>query len=171
MTYRERTRSGVIRITGKVSNPWPIGSVYIGVTSQNPTLLFGGTWEAFSKGKVLIGVDPLDVDFDAALKYGGSKTVSLITNQMPAHDHAIGHNHGSTGGGGNHNHSYDKSGVAGTGYAAGTDKGNINNNTSSDGQHDHVIPSYSGLSGTRGDGQPIDNLQPFITCYIWKRTA
>ena len=56
----------------------PVGSVYISVTPTNPASTLGyGTWVAFAAGRVLIGVDPTDPDFDAVLETGGSKVASL----------------------------------------------------------------------------------------------
>ena len=54
---------------------WPIGSIYTSVTSANPSTLFGGNWEAFGAGRVLIGLDSADTDFDAAEETGGATAV------------------------------------------------------------------------------------------------
>ena len=58
---------------------WPIGSIYTSVTSANPSTLFGGNWEAFGAGRVLIGLDSADTDFDAVEETGGAKTHTLTT--------------------------------------------------------------------------------------------
>ena len=46
-----------------------------------------GKWEVFGKGKTLVGVDPNDTDFKTVNKSGGTKTVTLTVNQIPAHNH------------------------------------------------------------------------------------
>ncbi len=51
---------------------WPIGSIYQSVNDTNPGTLFGGTWAAFGSGKVLIGVDTGDANFNAVEKTGGN---------------------------------------------------------------------------------------------------
>ena len=43
---------------------YPVGSIYLSVNSVNPSTLFGGTWEAWGSGKVPVGVDTSDTDFD-----------------------------------------------------------------------------------------------------------
>ncbi len=51
----------------------PVGSIYESTASTSPATLFGGTWERFGNGKVLVGVDENDTDFSTANKSGGSK--------------------------------------------------------------------------------------------------
>ncbi len=53
---------------------YPIGSIYINTTGVNPSTFLGGTWESFGNGKVLVGQDTDDSDFDTLLETGGSKT-------------------------------------------------------------------------------------------------
>lgn len=56
---------------------YPIGCIYTTTVSTNPNTLFGtGTWAAFGAGKVLIGIDSGDTDFDTVEETGGAKTVA-----------------------------------------------------------------------------------------------
>jgi hypothetical protein len=56
---------------------YPVGAVYISTLSTNPATLLGrGTWSAFGAGRVPVGVDANDSDFDTAEKTGGTKTVA-----------------------------------------------------------------------------------------------
>jgi hypothetical protein len=142
---------------------YPIGSIYFNAgTSENPSTLLGfGTWERFGEGKVLVGVDSTDTDFDTAEKTGGEKTHTLTDAEMPSHNHG-----GSTSTDGNHNHSYynfnsgngENVGTENTSYYAGT------NTTGTAGSHNHSI-------STSGSDNAHNNLQPYITVYMWKRTA
>jgi hypothetical protein len=58
-----------------ISKFWPIGSVYISIVATNPSDLMGfGTWSAFGAGRVLVGLDSEDPDFDTAEEEGGAKS-------------------------------------------------------------------------------------------------
>lgn len=101
---------------------YPVGSIYISMNSANPSTLFGGTWEAFGQGRVLIGVGTGN-DGSAGLSFaagdtGGEYRHKLSVSEMPshthiqkAHTHMVGaHNHRIN----SHTHSYTKAtGVAG----------------------------------------------------------
>lgn len=74
---------------------FPIGSTYITQTNTNPSeILKFGTWERV-KGKVLVGLDENDTDFNEIGKTGGEKTHTLTINEMPKHDHAYNKTSGS----------------------------------------------------------------------------
>lgn len=54
---------------------YPIGSLYITTLSTNPATLLGiGTWAIFGAGRVLVGIDASDADFDTVEETGGAKT-------------------------------------------------------------------------------------------------
>ena len=60
---------------GDISGAWPVGSVFISAVSTNPNTLLGfGTWSGIGAGRVLVGLDPGDTDFDTAEETGGAKT-------------------------------------------------------------------------------------------------
>lgn len=60
-----------------VAAAWPVGSVFISVSSTNPGTSLGfGTWVAFGAGRVLVGLDAGDPDFDTSEETGGAKTVA-----------------------------------------------------------------------------------------------
>ncbi|WP_053092556.1 DUF859 family phage minor structural protein [Streptococcus anginosus] len=58
---------------------YPIGSIYQSTVATNPAQFMGGVWERFGNGRVLIGVDETDADFNTANKQGGSSTVPNIS--------------------------------------------------------------------------------------------
>lgn len=61
-----------------IDNFYPIGSIYQSTAPTNPTTFMGGVWERFGNGRVLVGVDETDADFNVANKQGGSSTVPDI---------------------------------------------------------------------------------------------
>ena len=124
---------------------FPVGSVFIAVVATNPgTLLVYGTWSAFGAGRVLVGVDAGDPDFDTAEETGGAKTHTLTTAEMPSHTHVETNNSATTGG------------------LAGWAARDTSTNTA-------VATGYS-TEATGGDGAH-NNVQPYIVCYFWKRTV
>lgn len=144
---------------------WPIGAIYISVVNENPSKYFGGTWQSFGSGRCLVGVDTSQTEFNSVQKTGGAKTVALTISQMPSHDHG-----GKTSTGGDHLHNIggrDKYNLSGNGAAAlgyGSSVSTLNYKTSTEGDHTHSV--YA-----EGDGQAHSNLQPYITVYMWRRTA
>jgi hypothetical protein len=147
---------------------FPVGSVYINASnSTNPSTLLGfGTWVAFGSGRVLVGFNAADPLFDTAEETGGSKDAIVVS-----HTHT-----NSVSSAGNHAHSVD--GVAGSSTETGLPPisglsltttatfvaGSVSTSTAGAHTHDVTINS-TGSSGTNA------NLQPYITVYMWKRTA
>jgi hypothetical protein len=79
------------------SEAFPIGAVFIAVVSTDPATLLGyGTWSAFGAGRVLVGLDSGDTDFDTAEETGGAKTKAISAHAGTAvGDHAA-HTHSVT---------------------------------------------------------------------------
>ena len=135
-------------VTATIANAYPVGSLYMNATNAtNPGTLLGfGTWTAFGEGRVLIGIDSSDTDFDTAEETGGSKTHTLTEAQLPSHRHTIGSNDSTAGFGG----------------AAGN--------------QEFVQDAGSGIgtpcnTSFTGSGQAHTIVQPYIVVYMWKRTA
>ena len=127
------------------AHAYPVGSIYTSVVSTNPATLLGvGTWAAFGEGKVLVGIDSGDTDFDTVLETGGSKTDShtLTIAEMPAHTHTT-----TTGSGG--------------GSSSATSQTQTTNSVGT-----------ATTSSTGGGGAHThDIVQPYIVVYMWRRTA
>jgi hypothetical protein len=66
---------------------YPVGCIYTSVTSTNPGSLFGGSWVAFGAGRVLVGIDGSQSEFDSVNETGGAKTHTLSVSEIPAHTH------------------------------------------------------------------------------------
>jgi len=146
-----------------LADVYPVGSVYLSVVSTNPATLFGfGTWARIGQGRALVGVDEGDPDFDAPEETGGAKTVTLVTAEIPSHSHGVtdpGHIHTTqrypTATGGSSGFTIDTS-MSGT-------------------LADNTLPVKSNTTGVTiqnaGGGGAHANLQPYVTVYVWKRTA
>jgi hypothetical protein len=129
---------------GDISAAWPVGSVFISVLSTNPATLLGfGTWAAFAAGRVLVGLDAGQAEFDTLLETGGAKTHTLTTNEMPAHTHTQSVNSATNGGS--------------SGYTPDT---STNTSTTS---------GYS--TGSTGGGAAFSVMNPYVVVSFWERTA
>jgi len=70
---------------------YPVGSIYINAnTSANPATYLGiGTWVRYGEGRVIVGQDSGDSQFDVLNEEGGFKTHTLSVSELPAHTHTI----------------------------------------------------------------------------------
>jgi hypothetical protein len=83
---------------------YPIGTVVTLSVSTNPATLYGiGTWTAIA-GKVIVGIDASQTEFDTLNETGGNKTVST------SHTHSIPYNGWSNASGNNEGLLYRTSG-------------------------------------------------------------
>jgi hypothetical protein len=153
------TEDGVewVTPTGGGGEAFPVGAVYISVTGTNPSTELGyGTWSSFGAGRVLVGFDSTQTEFDTVEETGGAKTVTLPEDEMPSHTHIQNsHTHTATNG-----------------------LNTISNTTTTTLGAVRVTGASSTTSGATtatnqntGGGQPHNNLQPYIVVYMWKRTA
>ena len=143
------TTGGEVQINGTdiFDKIYPVGSIYINATnSTNPGTLLGfGTWAAFGAGRVPVGINSADADFDTAEETGGAKTHTLTTSELPAHSHGGIFPSGASG---SFSQAFDVDNP-GTGADLGSEK----------------------TTSNTGSGAAHNNLQPYIVVYMWKRTA
>lgn len=151
----------------------PVGCLRLQVVNTNPAEYLGfGEWELWGKGKVPVGVDENDTDFNIVEKTGGEKEHVLTINEMPIHNHDYS-NTTSSNGAHQHTGKMLESGVSSSSSSAVNDlvrpdsySGNNCNVGNRTGNHTHTI---SGTTKNAGNDQSHNNLQPYITCYIYKR--
>lgn len=147
-------------IAAVLAQIYPVGSIYTNATnSTNPGTLLGfGTWVAFGAGRVPVGFNAADPLFDAAEETGGSKDAIVVSHTHsvtdPGHTHPITINYfpNYTADNFTSGRSTYETGVATTSLTAAS-------NTTG------ISLASTGSSGTNA------NLQPYITVYMWKRTA
>jgi hypothetical protein len=146
--------------TATLEAVYPVGSIYTNATNAtNPGTLLGfGTWTAFGAGRVMVGFNASDPLFDAAEETGGSKDAIVVS-----HTHTVtdpGHTHATAT---ITRFEYDTTGGP-SGYGQDTPSGtgpDVVSKTATTG----ISIASTGSSGTNA------NLQPYITVYMWKRTA
>ena len=128
---------------------YPVGAIFMSSASTNPGTLFGGTWEAYGQGRVLVG-KATSGTFATAGSTGGDET----------------HSHGLSAG-------FAKIASSVDGWIATarktvstwtvTHKNNALNNTTLG-----TISVGADLGGTTDTGS---TLQPYVVVYMWRRTG
>lgn len=122
---------------------YPIGQIIIKGDNADYSNWLGFTWERTAVGKVLVGLDTTDTDFNTIGKTGGEKTHTLTIDEMPSHKHDIKYASNDTGFGDNYF-------TAGKKSSYSTSSVPINNT---------------------GGNQAHNNLQPYQVVAYWKRIA
>jgi microcystin-dependent protein len=138
----------------------------LSVVATNPSTLLGyGTWAAFAAGRMLVGFNAADADFDTDEKTGGVKTVTLTAAQsgLPQHTHIQDA----------HTHNFlPRSGT--TGAVSSIVTGTLDTSSSIGGNnqpHVQLATAVNQNAGPTNAAQAHDNMPPFITVHMWKRTA
>lgn len=144
---------------------YPVGSIYMSVNDTSPASLFGGTWQRWGQGRVPVSIDTTQTEFNSVEKTGGEKTHSLTTAELAQHSHTerlfLEAFQGSPV-------IEQYFAMASRGPYRGT---GVYINTANIVAMD---ASYYGDyvdTATEGSNRAHNNLQPYITCYMWKRTA
>lgn len=166
-----RTNIGIIDDVLKASNLkaivgdmlYPVGSVYVNTANaNNPATIFGfGTWVAYGQGQVMVGIDSTQTEFTTIGQTGGGKTVTLTQGNLP-------------------------SGITGDVVWHGQESGSFVNGISgvfgnsglvANGNQYKTATANNG-AGSRGlnfnlggSSVPHNNLPPYVTVYMWRRTV
>ena len=130
----------VSNVVNDALNIFPVGSLFFSTTPTNPSAWMGGTWEAWGTGRVPVGVDTTQTEFNTVEKIGGSKHLQ------------------------EHLHAYKSGTLTNNDYASGGDIYAVPKETTNAAVYRNTgLPNVT--TGNSG------NLQPYITCYMWKRVA
>ena len=182
----ETTSAGVTvtgTVTGNLAAAYPVGSIYMNASvSTNPATLLGfGTWAAFGAGRMPIGINSGDSDFDTLEETGGAKTHTLAETNLPSHKHYLFADY-------SHEQNANSDWVrvinslysGGDGHAAGKEKSAAVEGYQASGSDDfkyriaydtnNATPSVHPSSAT-GGGTATNHMNPYIVVYMWKRTA
>ena len=160
MAYRPqvKTSNGMVdlpldaeTIKGKtlLEQTYPVGAIYLSVDSTSPASLFGGTWERL-KDKFLLGAGDT-------------------------------YSNGATGGSATHNHTLDNGyalltlrGSSGYAYAYNVETSAYLPNAKCETADQFTsFDEWTVSRGVKlgGSTDSKNNLPPYLTVYIWKRTA
>ena len=133
---------------------YPVGSIYMSATLSNASAVnnaLPGTWQAWGAGRVPVGVDTSQTEFNSVEKTGGAKT----------HTHGLSNAYADLLMDASDGIYYREKSVA-----QWTSNYKVN------------ATGGGGTSTTRGYGTVLggstdsgSNLQPYITCYMYKRVS
>lgn len=132
---------GAATVSAMLDKAYPVGSIYMSVNSTNPKTLFGGTWVQI-KDRFLLAAG---TTYKAGAT-GGEATHTLTTSEMPSHNHAV---------------YYPNAGAAD--HSA---PGNY-----PDGPSDSTYYAVGSYTSSAGGGGAHNNMPPYLSVYVWKRTA
>ena len=135
---------------------YPVGSIYISDNSTSPQTLFGGIWEQI-QGKFLLASS----SSHTAGSTGGVESISytpagtvgnhtLTINEMPSHSHNVASAKAGT------------SANVASGSQFSIEEATVTSTAQGGGQ-----PHNHGFSGT---ATTFDNMPPYLSVYVWKRT-
>lgn len=148
---------------------YPVGSVFISVSSVSPESLFGGTWEQIS-GRFLIGTGAAEANTTddwgtlgasdvncLAGEMGGEAWHTLTTTEMPNHGkHLL----------------TSSSSILSTGNATGAYLSSMSSYGSTGRGWDRPSSGeYYPAGQYVGGGAKHNNMPPYLAVYMWKRTA
>lgn len=123
---------------------FPVGSIIYNASEDfDPNVSYGGTWKKI-KGKMIIGYDDTDDDFNTLKATGGSKTHTQTAEEVGRHRHGIPRSGNSSS--------------AGYKSVFGSTSTGDNINTKYFPENDE-------------DVQPMDIMNPYYVANIWLRTA
>jgi len=166
-------------ITAVKAALFPVGAIYTAVVSTNPGTLLGfGTWTAFGAGRVMVGYDASNALFDTAEETGGSADAITVSHTHTATVTDSGHRHKLAADVAISsvfpNTTVTSSNQIAANAWASNSESYIFAGSSTDatiGRSSNETTGISVSNSTTGSSGTNANYQPYITVYMWKRTA
>lgn len=128
---------------------YPVGAIYLSVSSTSPETLFGGKWEQIQNRFLLAAGSSY-----SAGATGGEATHTLTTNEMPSHAHDFARGDGT----------YTRYAIVDMAKSTANQWG----------VHWETQNGYwcnNGQMQNAGGGAAHNNMPPYLAVYMWKRTA
>lgn len=135
----------------------PVGSLYFSTSNTSPASLFGGAWERYAQGRVMVSASDTDEDFTVG-KAGGEKTAPVDFSKLYAEWANRGQDfvaHVETIPGSNNV------------WRATVKSQQINHYQTTDVSNSGVRVITSADTGNRR----VSTIQPYVAVFIWRRTA
>ena len=114
-------------------------------TADKVKNIYGGNWEAFGAGKVLVGAGSNGGRSFTAGSTGGEYEHTLTINEMPSHTHTV------------------------TDWYFERNKGDQLGNTHGDELLGNTYTTET--TSASGSGRAHNNMQPYVVVYMWRRVA
>lgn len=169
--FWEKLKSIFILKQNLLDSVYPIGSIYMNFNDVSPSTIFGGNWERWAIGKTLIGINKNDTNLASANLTGGEKAHTLTTSEIPSHTHGQVSLTGTVfdiGSQSSGEHIWG-SGVNTDRAVSGNARGYCSSSESN--VYDGFQVTATHTHDTQGADAAHNNLQPYRTCYIWRRIS
>ncbi len=159
-----------------INEMYPVGSIYISTsldTKEKVGEALGGTWESYGAGRTLVGIgtgnDGKTSKTFKAEETGGEYSHTLIIDEMPSHTHI------------QNAHTHQVGFEAPEAKAIGLQRGDFGPNESiyletssyTYGPRTYTLKAETttATNQTTGGSKEHNNLQPYITVYMYKRVS
>ena len=145
---KDETKAEINAVKDAIKRATHVGQIILSTTlntADKVKNIYGGNWEAFGAGKVLVGAGSNGGRSFTAGSTGGEYTHTLTTNEMPSHNHSsIMHNTNGAG----VNYLNVKKEDPGMGLTTGYE-----------------------ITTAAGGGGAHNNMQPYVVVYMWRRVS